>query len=176
MRHTPFNCLIYPTVALLMGGSVACETKSVETIIDRREVRTLVAELHKAKTCEVYRVDDSYPGENRQNIGKKVHGFFILSEALPMKDDSRKILSQILLNPNTYFEHAVPVDCAFRPGIAFRFSDGTIEVDLLVCFSCNELKYYLDGRSTGRSYFKSPEILALTKKLFPNDKIIQSLK
>ena len=104
-----------------MGGSVACETKSVETIIDRREVRTLVAELHKAKTCEVYRVDDSYPGEKRQNIGKKVHGFLILSEAPPMKDDSRKILSQILLNPNTYFEHAVPVDCAFRPGIAFRF-------------------------------------------------------
>ena len=176
MRHTPFNCLIYPTVALLMGGSVACETKSVETIIDRREVRTLVAELHKAKTCEVYRVDDSYPGEKRQNIGKKVHGFLILSEAPPMKDDSRKILSQILLNPNTYFEHAVPVDCAFRPGIAFRFSDGTIEVDLLVCFSCNELKYYLDGKSAGGSYFKSPEILALTKKLFTDDKKIQSLK
>ena len=176
MRHTPFNCLIYPTVALLMGGSVACETKSVETIIDRREVRTLVAELHKAKTCEVYRVDDSYPGEKRQNIGKKVHGFLILSEAPPMKDDSRKILSQILLNPNTYFEHAVPVDCAFRPGIAFRFSDGTIEVDLLVCFTCNELKYYLDGKSAGGSYFKSPEILALTKKLFPDDKKIQSLK
>ena len=176
MRHTPFNCLIYPTVALLMGGSVACETKSVETIIDRREVRTLVAELHKAKTCEVYRVDDSYPGEKRQNIGKKVHGFLILSEAPPMKDDSRKILSQILLNPNTYFEHAVPVDCAFRPGIAFRFSDGTIEVDLLVCFTCNELKYYLDGKSAGGSYFKSPEILALTKKLFTDDKKIQSLK
>ena len=57
-----------------MGGSVACETKSVESIIDRREVRTLVAELQKAKTCEVYRVDDSgqivslvlaYPGHDR---------------------------------------------------------------------------------------------------------------
>ncbi len=159
-----------------MGGSVACKTKSVESIIGRGEVRTLIAELHKAKTCEVYRVDDSYPGEKRQNIGKKVHGFLILSEALPMKDDSRKVLSQILLNPNTYFEHAVSVDCAFRPGIAFRFANGTIEVDLLVCFSCNELRYYLDGNSVGESYFKSPEILALTKKLFPDDKKIQSLK
>jgi len=176
LRQALFTYLKRLAVALLMGGSVACETKSVESIIDRREVRTLVAELQKAKTCEVYRVDDSYPGENRLKIGKKVHGFLILSEALPMKDDSRKVLSQILSNPNTYFEHAVPVDCAFRPGIAFRFSDGTIEVDLLVCFSCNELKYYLDGKSTGRSYFKSPEILALTKKLFPNDKIIRSLK
>ena len=176
MRQAPFNCLKYLAVALLMGGSVACKTKSVESIIGRGEVRTLIAELHKAKTCEVYRVDDSYPGEKRQNIGKKVHGFLILSEALPMKDDSRKVLSQILLNPNTYFEHAVPVDCAFRSGIAFRFANGTIEVDLLVCFSCNELRYILDGNSVGESYFKSPEILALTKKLFPDDKKIQSLK
>ena len=176
MRQALFTYLKCLAVALLMGGSVACETKSVESIIDRREVRTLVAELQKAKTCEVYRVDDSYPGENRLNIGKKVHGFLILSEALPMKDDSRKVLSQILSNPDTYIEHAVPVDCAFRPGIAFRFSDGTVEVDLLVCFSCNELRYYLDGNSVGESYFKSPEILALTKKLFPDDKKIQSLK
>ena len=176
MRQAPFNCLKYLAVALLMGGSVACKTKSVESIIGRGGVRTLIAELHKAKTCEVYRVDDSYPGENRLNKGKKVHGFFVLSEVYPMKDDGIKALSKILLKPNTYFEYAVPIDCAFRPGIAFRFTNGKIEVDLLVCFSCNELRYYLDGNSVGESYFKSPEILALTKKLFPDDKKIQSLK
>ena len=176
MRVTPFNCLIYPTVALLMGGSVACETKSVESIIGRGEVRTLVAELQKAKTCEVYRVDDSYPGENKLNKCNEIQGFAVLSEAQPIKDDARKALSQILLNPNTYFEHSVPVDCGFRPGIAFRFSDGIIEVDVLVCFSCRELRYYSAGKLVGESHFKSPEILALTKKLFPDDKIIQALK
>ena len=92
------------------------------------------------------------------------------------KDDARKALSQILLNPNTYFEHSVPVDCGFRPGIAFRFSDGIIEVDVLVCFSCRELRYYSAGKLVGESHFQSPEILALTKKLFPDDKIIQALK
>ena len=176
MRQAPINFMKCLAVVLLTGVPVACETKSVESIFGRGEVRTLIAELHKAKTCEVYRVDDSYPGENRLNKGNKVHGFFILSEARPMKDDVRKALSQILLKPNTYFEHAVPTDCAFRPGIAFRFASGTIEVDLLVCFSCNELRYYLDGKSAGGSHFESPEILALTKKLFPNDKTIQSLK
>tara|TARA_B100001939_G_scaffold197636_1_gene170074 strand:+ start:97 stop:627 length:531 start_codon:yes stop_codon:yes gene_type:complete len=176
MRVTPFNCLIYPTVALLMGGSVACETKSVESIIGRGEVRTLVAELQKAKTCEVYRVDDSYPEGNRIIKGNEIQGFSVLSEAQPIKDDSRKALSQILLNPDTYFQHSVPVDCGFRPGIAFRFSDGIIEVDVLVCFSCRELRYYSAGKLVGESHFKSPEILALTKKLFPDDKIIQALK
>jgi len=168
--------LQFVPVVLLLGVLVSCASKSVESIIGGKEVYTLIAELHKAKTCEVYRVDDSYPGETKLNKGNKVHGFFILSESRPMKDDVRKALSQILLKPNTYFEHAVPVDCAFRPGIAFRFASGTIEVDLLVCFSCNELRYYLDGKSAGGSHFNSPEILALTKKLFPNDKKIQALE
>ena len=97
-------------------------------------------------------------------------------EAQPIKDGARKALSQIFLNPKTYFEHSVPVDCGFRPGIAFRFSDGIIEVDVLVCFSCRELRYYSAGKLVGESHFKSPEILALTKKLFPDDKIIQALK
>ena len=73
MRHAQFNYLKYLAVALLMGGSVACETKSVESIIDRGEVRTFIAELHKAKTCEVYRVDDAYPGENRQKGPRFFH-------------------------------------------------------------------------------------------------------
>ena len=176
MRQALFTYLKCLTVALLMGGSVACETKSVESIIYRREVRTLVAELHKAKTCEVYRVDDSYPEGNRINKGNEIQGFSVLSEARPIKDDGRKALSQILLNPNTYFEHSVPVDCGFRPGIAFRFSDGIIEVDVLVCFSCRELRYYSAGKLVGESHFKSPEMLVLTKKLFPDDKNIQALK
>ena len=166
----------YVAVVLLLGVSISCASKSVESIVGGKEVYKLIVELHKAKTCEVYRVDDSYPGENRLNKGKKVHGFFVLSEVYPMKDDGIKALSKILLKPNTYFEYAVPIDCAFRPGIAFRFTNGKTEVDLLVCFSCNELRYYLDGNSVGQSYFKSPEILALTKKLFPDDKKIQSLK
>ena len=176
MRQPLFTYLKCLAVALLMGGAVACETKSVESIIGRGEVRTLVAELHKAKTCEVYRVDDSYPEGNRINKGNEIQGFSVLSEARPIKDDERKTLSQILLNPNTYFEHSVPVDCGFRPGIAFRFSDGIIEVDVLVCFSCKELRYYSAGKLVGESHFKSPEMLVLTKKLFPDDKNIQALK
>ena len=176
MRQALFNYLKCLVIAFLMGGLVACETKSVESIIGTGEVRTLITELHKAKKCEVYRVDDSYPEENMLNKGNEIQGFAVLSEAQPIKDDARKALSQILLNPNTYFEHSVPVDCGFRPGIAFRFSDGIIEVDVLVCFSCRELRYYSAGKLVGESHFKSPEILALTKKLFPDDKIIQALK
>ena len=176
MRPTPINFIKCLMVVLLMAASVACETNSAESIFGRGKVRALIAELHKAKTCGVCRVDDSHPGGNKLNKGSKIHGFLVLSEVKPMKAESREALSQILLNPNTYFEHSIPVDCGFRPGIAFRFSGGTIDVDLLVCFSCRELRYYLDGKLAGGSHFESLEFLALTKRLFPDDKKIQTLK
>ena len=59
----------YVPVVLLLGGLISCASKSVESIVVGEEVRTLIAELHKVKTCEVYRLDDSFPVENRLNKG-----------------------------------------------------------------------------------------------------------
>ena len=127
-------------------------------------------------TCAAYRVDDSYPGEGKKQEGDSLHGYAIISDAAALNSDSRKELSSIIEDHDTYFRHSIPIDCSFRPGVAFRFQDKKTNVDLLVCFSCNELRYYLDGKVVGQSYFKSHELRALVKKLFPDDRQIQSLK
>ena len=127
-------------------------------------------------TCAVYRVDDSYPGEGSDKEGPKLHGYAILSEAEELTFGERQKLSSIIQNPSTYFRYKVPPDCLFRPGIAFRFKDKKTKVDLLVCFSCSELRYYMDGKVVGQSFFKPKKLLSLVKKLFLNDEKIQSLK
>ena len=127
-------------------------------------------------TCEAYRVEDSYPGEGKKQEGDSLHGYAIISDAAALNSDSRKELSSIIEDHDTYFRHSIPIDCSFRPGVAFRFQDKKTNVDLLVCFSCNELRYYLDGKVVGQSYFKSQELRVLVKKLFPDDEKIQSLK
>jgi hypothetical protein len=126
-------------------------------------------------TCDAYRVDDAYPGEKKVQDGEDLHGYAIISDAATLSLASRKELSSVLENPDAYFRHSTPIDCAFRPGVAFRFNDKKTRVDLMICFSCNELRYYLDGQVVGQSYFKSQELRALVKKLFPADKKIQSL-
>ena len=126
-------------------------------------------------TCLAYRVDDSYPGEGEKQEGNSLHGYPILSDAVTLTFELRKELSSILEDSDTYFRHATPPDCLFRPGIAFRFNDKKTTVDLLVCFTCNELRYYLDGKIVGQSFFKPQELRSLVKKLFPTDKAIQSL-
>ena len=126
-------------------------------------------------TCQAYRVDDSYPGEGKKQEGDSLHGYPIISDAVTLTLESRKELSSIMEDSDTYFRHTTPTDCLFRPGIAFRFNDKKTTVDLLVCFTCNELRYYLDGKIVGQSFFKPQELRSLVKKLFPTDKAIQSL-
>ena len=126
-------------------------------------------------TCEAYRVDDSYPGEGKKQEGDSLHGYAIISDALALNSGSRKELSSIIEDHDTYFRHSIPIDCSFRPGVAFRFQDKKTNVDLLVCFSCNELRYYLNGRVVGQSYFKSQNLRSLVQQLFPEDEKIQKL-
>jgi hypothetical protein len=127
-------------------------------------------------TCDACRVDDSYPGERKIQDGEELHGYAIISDAVTLPFKSQKELSSIIGNPNTYFRHSTPIDCLFRPDVAFRFNNKKTRVDLLVCFTCNELRYYLDGKIVGQSYFKSQKLRALVKGVFPKDKEIQSLK
>ena len=126
-------------------------------------------------TCEVLRVDDSYPGEDKTKDGNSLHGYEIISAAEALNSASRKELSSIIEDHDTYLRNAIPMDCLFRPGVAFRFSDQQNQVDLLICFSCNELRYYLGGKVVGQSYFKSQELRFLVKELFPKDDKIQEL-
>jgi hypothetical protein len=125
--------------------------------------------------CEVLRVDDSYPGEGQEQNGNSLHGYEIISDFVVLNSASRKELSSIIEDHDTYLRNAIPMDCLFRPGVAFRFSDQQNQVDLLVCFSCNELRYYLNRRVVGQSYFKSQNLRSLVQQLFPEDEKIQKL-
>ena len=126
-------------------------------------------------TCEVLRVDDSYHGEGKTKDGNSMHGYEIISAAVALNSTSRKELSSIIEDHDTYLRNAIPMDCLFRPGVAFRFNDQQNQVDLLICFSCNELRYYLDGKVVGQSYFKSQELSFLVEELFPKEDKIQKL-
>jgi hypothetical protein len=120
-------------------------------------------------------VDDSYPGEGQEQNGNSLHGYEIISDFVVLNSASRKELSSIIEDHDTYLRNAIPMDCLFRPGVAFRFSDQQNQVDLLVCFSCNELRYYLNRRVVGQSYFKSQNLRSLVQQLFPEDEKIQKL-
>ena len=173
MKH-----LLLPTIAalVLLGCGAKRNMQWQWANVKIEPAYALASDLSKATICEVYRVDDSYPNKQKIQSGGHLHGYTVISNAIPLSKKSRVVLSRILTNTDTYFRHSVPPDCLFRPGVAFHFTEKNIKVELLVCFSCKELRYYLNGQIVGTSYFRSHEFLKFTKKLFPDDKNLQSLK
>ena len=174
LTQSTTHILITIAAVLLLGCSLA--EKMQWTNEKMVPVHTIASDLRNATICDVYRVDDSYPNGRQLINGEPLHGYGILSKPIPLTERSREELLRVLTDAKIYIRHSVPPDCLFRPGVAFRFTEGSTVGDLLVCFSCNELRYYLNGQIVEESYFKSQELLKLTKKLFPDDKKLQSLK
>jgi hypothetical protein len=91
-------------------------------------------------------------------------------------------LATILQDPATYnFDSAK--GCIFQPGLGIRLWRDQQSFDVIVCFSCSELKIVsLDPTTKQRPYTTEdfdnarPALVALAKKAFPTDPEIQSLK
>ena len=54
---------------------------------------------------------------------------------------------------------------------------GNVNVDVLICFSCDELEIYTNGKQVGHEDFdpRRSDLLRVVKKLFPEDEAIQGL-
>jgi len=161
---------------LLLVMTTSCQSKKVETLLGGAEAYYLVANLFKAKTCEAYRIDGYAHGAKADNP-KKLHGYPIISGPIPVDDASRATLSKVLTNPDTYLWD-VAKGCEFLPGVALRLADAKTQVDVFICFSCDELEIYTNGKRAGHEDFdpRRADLLHVAKKLFPKDKKIQSLK
>ena len=115
---------------------------------------------------EAYEVMVSISADQKEGQSQSLHGYPIVSGPLTIDLTDQKDFQSILQSKDTYLEYAVPRDCAFQPGVAFRFTEKKV-VDILVCFKCAELRYYLNGEMIWQTYFKPKELEGLVKKIFP---------
>ena len=116
--------------------------------------------------CEAYEVTVPISADQKEGQSQSLHGYPIVSGPLTIDLTDQKTLQLILQSRDTYLTNAVPHDCAFQPGVAFRFTEKSV-VDILLCFKCAELRYYLNGEIIWQTYFKPEELAGLVKKIFP---------
>ena len=171
------NSVLYKLslLVIILQSLTSCQKGGLDSEIGR-QILALNPSRNSQSSCVVYRLEDSYPGSDETKKEKYLHGYNILSGQIDLSIENRKDLHSIIEKKKTYVEHAVPVDCSFVPGVAFCLADKQTRVDLLVCFTCSELRYYLNGEVFWQSYFNPHELNDLVKKLFPEDGKIQSLK
>ena len=131
-----------------------------------KPVFSAVARTLANGSCEVYEITVPISADQKEGQGMSLYGYPIVSGPRTIDLTDQKALQLILQSRDTYLTNAVPQDCAFQPGVAFRFKDKSV-VDILVCFKCSELRYYLNGEMIWQTYFKPREMEGFVKKLFP---------
>jgi len=62
-------------------------------------------------------------------------------------------------------------------GVRIQFQHNTDKVDVLLCFQCDVLGVYHNGKAVARKDFDParPQLVLIVKELFPDDEAIQSL-
>lgn len=90
--------------------------------------------------------DGRHPGSRKDAVPMKTTlpgRFRILDEPVPVPPKIAAELSRVLLDPASY--PTVYKPCEFTPSIVFRFWRGKSAVDVLVCFSCEDLAFQVMG-------------------------------
>ena len=172
--------------ALLLAFLSGCGDARIQTLVGGDAAYALIADLSQSRICEAYRIDgyafsgpgviDDGPGEKADQPGK-LQGYPIISGPRAIDDEARATLSKLLTDPETYLWDS-DKPCEFIPGVALRLADAKVQVDILVCFSCDELEMYTNGKRVGHEDFdpRRSDLLRVARKLFPRDEGIQALK
>lgn len=100
--------------------------------------------------------------------------------ALESKDLTRRIATA-LLDPNSYRPKGGSAKaCIPQYGVKLSFSRANDRVDVLLCFECDIMATFRNGAGemeSGQSFDDGrAELLRLVKLLFPDDRLIQSIK
>ena len=160
-------------------ASVANTDPRVEKLVGGKTAASLIADLSLAKTSTAYRIASFQSGQKPLPPTDKpqaIHGYPVTSSAVPIDDLSRVTLSKILGAPDTYLWDDAKA-CEFLPGIALQFAADNITLDILICFSCDELVFYANGELAGHEDFdpRRTDLLKVIKHLFPEDATLQTL-
>ena len=89
MKH-----LLLTTIAALLLVGCGAKNNMQWTNEKIEPAYALASDLSKATICEVYRVDDSYPNEQKLQNGGNLHGYTVISKAIPLSEKSRNALSR----------------------------------------------------------------------------------
>ncbi len=172
--------LIYfvPMVLVCLGTTMSCRGNSkMVNLFGGQQWFDL---LTKAERIEAYRlesnIDTVIEAQSEDDVAK-IASYPIISEPVTVNQAVASEIVSVLHDESTY-DLDIAKPCIFEPGVAVRFTHQSDTVDVLFCFSCNELEIYVNGKSTGQEFFDRARLrlIAVFKQIFPNDSVIQSLK
>jgi serine protease inhibitor len=143
-------------------------SRGMKTLFGDKEAMNVVA---KPTKVQAYRLaDDSFTKPTVKDFKMK-YGPVAVDDALA------KSMSQLLLDDKSY-KWNTGKNCDPSFGVRLEFIQGDKTTDVLICFDCDILGVYVNGKSVGEADFDNVHtpFAKLVKRMFPKDQEIQDLK
>ena len=152
-----------------LGGCAGPDWRGVQIYGGAGSIEILT---HPAK-AEAFRIEPRSARPDEERLGD----YPVVRGPVTLSAEDTAALSALLLDPDTYDWHSAK-GCEFRPGVGLRLHREASRVEIALCFECDELVIYRYGRRVGVEDFDSARLrlVALVRRLFPEDAEIQALK
>jgi hypothetical protein len=132
-----------------------------------------MAALNHADRMEAYRVE---PPADRNTSSNALEDFPIIKGPIAISQSDSQELLATLQDRNSYLWD-LKKGCTIIPGVRFDFVRGNDRLSVLVCFQCDMVVNYLNGKIVGGGNTDKvrPTLVRIARSLFPDDPTIQSL-
>ncbi|MCG3134520.1 MAG: hypothetical protein HMLKMBBP_01834 [Planctomycetes bacterium] len=179
-----------PVLALMLAASPGCSSSEpsarVTALLGGAESVSVLRDGSSAVRREAFRIDGAgHRDDGHRDAGHRdgasdgfrIHGWPVLAGPVDVDAATAASLADVLLADGTY-EWDMSKACEFTPGLAIRETRGTLSVDVLVCFSCDEVGIWTNGTRRGTEDMDSrrADLVAIARKLFPGDAKFKALK
>ena len=160
----------YASLLLLLLSGCGATNAQVREFLGTDIVRI----LETADRVEAIRVDGSL--ESRDSVEEKIGDYPITSVGPALSAEQIATLRGLIFDEaNWQFDLAKA--CEFMPGVDYRFMVEDEQVDVLLCFSCDEWGFLHNGRMCIEDNDRArPALLRLARESFPDDAALRDLR
>lgn len=172
------SALLTLALLALCACTAAAPSGRVVDLLGRAAHARMVTSPGTETTHEAYRIDGMAHMEGRAADGaERLHGYPVLAGPVPVDTAGIAELRDVLIRDDTYLWDVAKA-CEFLPGVLVRYREPGATLDVLLCFSCDELEVFADGKKAGHEDFdpRRADLVRIVKRLFPDDPQIGALR
>ena len=163
-----------PAISLLLAFTLGCQSsqKRITQLFGGPEAITT---LRAPDKVEAWRTTASFAVKEGTETKGRLADYVILNGPVSVADEVSTEIAAIL--QRDIYEWNMAKGCEPTPGVAVRYSRGENQLLIFLCFECDILLVYFNGKSVGGEDFdRAHKALAdLARKIFPNDPALKKI-
>lgn len=169
--------LVLAIAASALTGCAGPSSRVVD-LMGGQSAADVLADRTDAVVREAFRIQGDDPlGPKDPSAPGTIHGYPVTAGPVSVDAATGAAIAEILLDDDTYVWRSAKA-CKFLPGVAIRERRGETVVEVLLCFGCDEVQFWLDGAraQTEDTDPRRADLVRIAQRLFPDDAKLRNLR